>query len=260
MAFSLTRLGFAGLASIFVLASGEGFAQQAAPANPVPAGQPQTQSAAPAQPQGPIRLDLVGTQPQWTKVCGHDQAANKDVCYTTRDFSAQANQAPVLAVAVYDIKGDDTRIIRLLMPVGLMLRPGFRFWVDSGATLDGAFEICFPNGCFAESRVKGPTIDQMKKGTTLDIAVRNQANNEVTFGVPLADFGKTFDGPAVDPKVLEAEQKKFQEELQKRADEERKKLEAQKQGGGSPTGGAAPPTGAPTSTQAPAAPAQPNSK
>ncbi len=258
MAFSLTRLGLAGLAGIFVLAGGESFAQQAAPAGK----SNQTQSAAPAQPQGPIRLDLVGTQPQWTKVCGHDQAADKDVCYTTRDFSAQANQAPVLAVAVYDIKGDDTRIIRLLMPVGLMLRPGFRFWVDNGATLDGAFEICFPNGCFAESRVKGPTIDEMKKGTTLNIAVRNQANNEVTFGVPLADFGKTFDGPAVDPKVLEAEQKKFQEELQKRADEERKKLEAEKQGGGSPTGGAAPPTGAPASNPAPApaAPAQAKGK
>ncbi len=55
-------------------------------------------------------------------------------------------------------------------------------------------------------------------------------------------FRQAFDGPAVDPKVLEAEQKKFQEELQKRADEERKKLEAEKQGDGSPTGGAAPPT------------------
>ncbi len=247
MAFSLTRLGLAGLAGFLVLAGGQGFAQQlkrtaqGAPATQQP---DQTQAAAPAV-QGPIRLDLTGTQAQWTKVCGHDQAANKDVCYTTRDFSAQPNQPPVLAVAIYDIKGDDTRIVRLLMPVGLMLRPGFRFWVDKGATLDGAFEICFPNGCFAESKVKGPTIDQMKKGTTLNVAVRNQANNEVTFGVPLADFGKAFDGPAVDPKVLEEEQKKFQEELQKRADEERKKLEAQKQGGGSPTGGAAPPTAAP---------------
>jgi hypothetical protein len=96
----------------------------------------------------------------------------------------------------------------------------------------------------------------MKKGTTLSIAVRNQANNEVTFGVPLADFGTAFDGPAVDPKVLEDEQKKFQSELQKRAEEERKKLEAEKQGGGSPTGGAAPPTSAP----APAASAAPQSK
>jgi invasion protein IalB len=249
MAFSLTRLGFAGLAGFLVLTGGQAFAQQqGAPA----AGQPnQPQTAAPT-PQGPIRLDLIGTQAQWTKVCGHDQAANKDVCYTTRDFSTQPNQAPVLAVAIYDIKDDDERIVRLLMPVGLMLRPGFRFWVDNGATLDGSFEICFPNGCFAESKVKGPTIDQMKKGTTLNIAVRNQANNEVTFGVPLADFGKAFDGPAVDPKVLQEEQKKFQDELQKRAEEERKKLEAQKQGS-SPTGGASPPA-------APAAPAQASGK
>ena len=74
----------------------------------------------------------------------------------------------MLALAVYDIKGDDTRVIRLLVPVGLMLRPGFRFAIDKGATLEGGFEICFPNGCFAEAKVKGPTIDQLKKGSTFE--------------------------------------------------------------------------------------------
>jgi invasion protein IalB len=241
MAFSLTRLGFAGLAAFLALAGAQAFAQQA---------QPQSQAGAPAAPQGPIKIDLIGTQANWTKVCGHDNAANKDVCYTTRDFSTQPSQAPVLAVAIYDIKGEDTRIVRMLMPVGLMLRPGFRFWIDKGETFDGAFEICFPNGCFAQSQIRGPTVDEMKKGTTLSVAVRNQANNEVTFGVPLEGFGTAFDGPAVDPKVLQAEQQKFQEELQKRADEERKKLEAQKQGGGSATGGAAPPVSAPASAPA----------
>ena len=105
MASPLMRLGLAGLAGFFLLAAA---AQSSA----------QTQQQ---QPQGPVKLDLIGTQAKWTKVCGHDQAANRDVCYTTRDFSAQANQPPVIAVAVYDIRGDDTRIVRLLMPVGLML-------------------------------------------------------------------------------------------------------------------------------------------
>jgi invasion protein IalB len=215
------RLGLAGLAGFFLLAAA---AQSSA----------QTQQQ---QPQGPVKLDLIGTQAKWTKVCGHDQAANRDVCYTTRDFSAQANQPPVIAVAVYDIRGDDTRIVRLLMPVGLMLRPGFRFWIDKGETLDGSFEICFPNGCFAEAKIKGPTVNDMKSGTSLSIAVRNQANNEVTFAVPLAGFGEAFDGPAVDPKVLQAEQQKFQDELKKRAEEEKKRLEASK-GAGAPSGGA----------------------
>jgi invasion protein IalB len=231
MPFSLKRLGAAGLAGIFLLAGVEAFAQAKKPAHPAPA---QPAQKAPAQeqqqqlPQGPIRIELSPTQNDWTKVCGRDQAAGKDICYTTRDFSAQADQPPVLALAIYDVTGDDTRIVRLLLPVGLLLRPGFRFAVDKGATIEGNFEICFPNGCFAEAKVKGATIDQLKKGNTLNVAVKNQVNNEVTFAVPLTGFGKAFDGPAIDPKVLEEQQKKLQEELQKRAEEERKRLEAAK--------------------------------
>ncbi|MGB9186498.1 MAG: invasion associated locus B family protein [Methylovirgula sp.] len=244
MAFSLKRLGFVGLTGLLVLASGHVLTDGQALAEsrkPAKTAQPAPQPApAPAGQPGPIRVDLMPTQSDWTKVCGHDQAANKDICYTTRDFSAQADKPPVLAVAIYEIKGDDTRIVRLLMPVGLMLRPGFRFAVDRGPTFDGAFEICFPNGCFAESRVKSQTVDQMKKGTVLSIAVRNQVNNEVMFGVPLAGFGKAYDGPAVDPKVLAEQQKKLQEQLQKRAEEEKKRLEAARQAGAA-AGGAAPP-------------------
>ncbi|MGH6843097.1 MAG: invasion associated locus B family protein, partial [Methylocella sp.] len=188
----------------------------------------QDQAAPPAAPQGPVKIDLVPTQNDWTKVCGKDSAANKEICYTTRDFSAQAGQAPVLALAIYEIKGEDTRIVRLLVPVGLMLRPGFRFAIDKGEALAGSFEICFPNGCFAEAKVKGATIDQVKKGSILSVAVKNQANNEITFAIPLAGFGRAFDGPPIDPKVLEEQQKKLQEELQKRAEEERKRLEASK--------------------------------
>jgi invasion protein IalB len=252
MAFSLKRLGFVGLAGLLAVASGlaltsdVAFAQKKKPAAPAPAAPAAQPAPAAGQAQGPIKVELIPTQTDWTKVCGHDQNANKDICYTTRDFSAQADKPPVLAVAIYEIKGEDVHIVRLLMPVGLMLRPGFRFAVDKGAAYEGAFEICFPNGCFAESRVKGTTIADMKKGTELTIAVRNQVNAEVNFGVPLTGFGKAFDGPPVDPKVLAEQQKKLQEELQKRAEEERKRQEAARgTGGAAPAGGAAPPAPAP---------------
>jgi invasion protein IalB len=162
---------------------------------------------------------LQATQPNWTKVCGKDQAANKEVCYTTRDFGLEANQQPVLAMAVYDIKGDDNRIVRFLMPVALMLKPGFRFSVDKGQLQEGAFEICFPNGCFAEARVKGPVVDTLKKGSTVNVIVKNQVGNEVTFSLPLGGFGTAFDGPPIDPKVLEEQQRQMQEALQKKAQE-----------------------------------------
>ena len=232
MSVLVKRLGAAALVGALVLASSPGYTQtkKTAPSEPAqsPAQPAPNQAAAPQQ--GPVKLDLVPTQNDWTKVCGRDQQANKDICYTTRDFSAQSGQAPVLALAVYEVKSEDSRIVRLLVPVGLMLRPGFRFDIDNGTTMEGTFEICFPNGCFAEAKVKPATVDQLKKGSVMNVAVKNQANQQVTFAIPLAGFGRAFDGPPIDPKVLEEQQKKLQEELQKRAEEERKRLEAAKSG------------------------------
>jgi invasion protein IalB len=242
MPITSTRMGAAALAAGLALASGfsPALAQGQAPAQQrKPAQQQQQPAPAPAPAPASNRVELKATQPEWTKVCGKDEAANKEICYTTRDFGQAADQPPVLAVAIYDVKGDEQRIVRLLLPVGLMLRPGFRFSVDKGAALEGNYEICFPNGCFAEARVKGATLDSMKKGTILNVNVKNQANNEVVFAVPLDGFGKAFDGPAIDPKVLEEQQRALQAELQKRAEEERRRLEGQI------TPPSAPPAGAP---------------
>ncbi len=217
----------------------------AAPADAPAAAQPtDNATAAPAGAPGAAgaqnnHLALIATQKEWTKVCGKDPTANKQVCYTTRDFSAEAGKPPVLALAVYDVQGDDTRIVRMLMPIGLMLRPGFRFAVDTGSTTDGTYEICFPNGCFAEAKIKGNTLDAMKKGKMISVSVRNRDNAEVVFDTPLEGFGSSFDGAAIDPKVLQEQQQKLQAELQKRAEDERKKLEATAKN--SPTGGAAVP-------------------
>jgi invasion protein IalB len=250
MNLSFTRLGAAALSVGLALAAGPAMAQKKG-AQPAPHSQaaPPAAPGQPAAPQGPTRVELHPAQTDWTKVCGKDQAANKEICYTTRDFGTAADQPPVLALAIYDVKGDDTKIVRLLMPVGLLLRPGFRFAVDKGATLEGSFEICFPNGCFAEAKVKSGTIDQIKKGTTLNVSVKNQMAAEVIFSLPLEGFGKAFDGPAMDPAVVQAQRQALQEAMQKQAEEQRKALE--KAGGATPPAGGAP---APAPAPAPAAP------
>ncbi|MGE5388850.1 MAG: invasion associated locus B family protein [Hyphomicrobiales bacterium] len=224
MSILFPRSAAVALAGVLLLVGASAQAQQAPAAGGAPAQQQ------PAQPSGPIAANLQAVQPEWTKVCGTDPATKKEICYTTRDFGAAAKEGdapqPLLALAVYDPKADDTKIIRLLLPPGLMLKPGFRFSIDKGPVETGAFEICFPNGCFAEAKVKKAVVDGMKKAEKMMVVVKNQANAEVTFYLPMTDFGKAFDGPAVDPKVLEEQQKKLQEELQKKAEEERKKLEA----------------------------------
>lgn len=229
MHFPLTRAGAAAVLACLSLTGlgADAFAQAAkkpAAAAPAPAA---AGAPTPPAPQGPIKVDLQPAQADWTKVCGKDQGNGKEICYTTRDFGTAPDQPPAIAVAIYDVKGDDLRVVRLLMPVGLLLKPGFRFSADKGPQLEGNFEICMPNGCFAEAKVKGPTIDSMKKATALNVAVKNSANIEVDFGIPMAGFGKAFDGAPIDPKVLQAQQEALQKQLEARAQQERQKLENQ---------------------------------
>jgi invasion protein IalB len=223
-----------------VLAQNPKAAQQrpAAPAQApaAPAGQaPATPNAGPAV----VQLKPEPAQPEWTKICGKDPNTNVEICYTTRDFVSDQGQ-PVLAVAVYDVKSQPAqRFMRFLMPLSLLLQPGIRFAVDQGQPVPGKYTLCLPNGCFAEAQVKDDTINAFKKGTTLNVSAQNPVGREITFAVPATGFGKAYDGPPVDPKVLEEQQKKLQEELQKRSDELRKRLESNAGGQG---GAAAPAT------------------
>ncbi|MGL4494884.1 MAG: invasion associated locus B family protein, partial [Beijerinckiaceae bacterium] len=145
-----------GLAASLVLASlATATAQQQRPAQR-PAAQP-AQPAAPAAPpaEPPQIVELKGepTQKDWIKICGKDPSVNAEVCYTTRDFVSDQGQ-PVLALAIYDVKGakpnESARVIRVLLPLMLLLRNGIRAGVDNGKSEPGQFAICMPNGCFAE--------------------------------------------------------------------------------------------------------------
>lgn len=235
MTSPFVRIGAWTLAAGLVLAAGGASAQTKAPAAPAAPAAPGAPAA--AQPTGPVKLDLTPMQAPWTKICGKDQGSGKEVCYTTRDFGQAADQPPTLAIAVYQMASEERRIARFLLPVGLLLKPGFRLVIDKGEPIDGRFAICFPNGCFAEAELNTATLGALKKATTASVIVRNQANIEVTFNLPMKDFGAAFDGPAVDPKVLAQQNEELQKQLQAKAIEERKKLEQQQ---GAPPAPAAP--------------------
>ncbi len=196
-------------------------------------------------------LTLEGTD--WTKVCGKPAPGQKETCFTTRDFTTDPKQPPQVALAIYDIKGEDIRTARVLLPIGLMLRPGVRFSVDKGAASSGVYEFCMPNGCFAETQLSGKVIDQMRKGTVLNVVAKGPAGNEITFALPLASFGKGFDGAAIPTEVLQKRQEEQQAELQKQLQEralaQRQAIEK--------SSTAAPAAGAPAAAPAPAAPAKP---
>jgi hypothetical protein len=92
--------------------------------------------------------------------------------------------------------------------------------------MQSPYVICFANGCMSDYDVTAELLASMKKGQNLVVQAINSNGAPLTLPLPLAEFAKAYDGPPTDPKVFEETQKKLQEELQKRAEDARKKLEA----------------------------------
>lgn len=253
MRFPVMRLSVAALAMSVALA-GAAFAQTKPEKPAAPAAPAQAAPGQPQQPPPPSKIDLVSPEPQWAKFCAKEPANGRDACATMRDFSTSADQPPMVSINVFEVSGEEKRKLRfLILPIGMLLRPGFRVIIDKGEPLDGKYDMCFQNACSAEIEIGPKTLAELKKGQNMAVVMRvpggDVSGREITFNIPLKDFGAAYDGKPTDPKVLEQQRQALQQQLQKKAEEQRKKLEQQQSGVGAP---GAPAPAAP----APAAPAK----
>jgi invasion protein IalB len=257
MRFHVMRSGAAALALSLALGAGAAIAQTQPQSQPPKPGAP----GQPPQPAPPSKIDLVSPEPQWAKFCAKEPNSGRDACATMRDFSTSADQPPMISINVFELSGEERRKLRLLMlPIGMMLKPGFRVIIDKGEPIEGKYDMCFQNACSAEIDINGKTLEALKKGTTMSVVMRvpggDASGHELTFTIPLKDLATAFDGKPTDPKVLEEQRQALQQQLQKKAEEQRKLLEQQQSSAAAPGAAAAAGAAGPGAT-APAAPAAP---
>jgi invasion protein IalB len=224
--------------------------KKAAPKAPAAAPAPTAQAPAPAQQQAPPAQQGQAQAPAqngqaqqdqvqliyapWTKFCLKGQDANaKQVCFTGKDGRIESGQ-PVVAAVIIEPEGEPKKILRVTLPLGMQLVHGTRIIVDNNPPQQSPYVICFANGCMSDYEATPDLLANMKKGQNLVVQAINANGAPLTLPLPLGEFAKAYDGPPTDPKVFEENQKKLQEELQKRADEARKRLEANPPAGGAP--------------------------
>ena len=231
----------AGIAAPEVMAQAQ---QPAQPAQPRPAPRapaprtPAQPAPAPAQTQAPPAQQQAAEQaPQlifspWVKLCNKDQDPNaKRVCVTVKDGRVESGLL-VVSVAIIEMDGEQRKLMRMSLPYGVALQHGTRVIVDQQAPLTSPFVTCLPpvvppGGCIADYEASVDLINRMKKGQLLTVQAIHMNGQPMSPQLALADFAKAYDGPPTDPKVFEEQQKKLQDELQKRAEEARKRLESQ---------------------------------
>jgi invasion protein IalB len=196
---------------------------QAATKKP-PARKPAAQQHEQApQPQEQARL----IYSPWTKFClkGKEPKA-KEVCFTGKDARIESGM-PVVSAVLIEPQGSPAKILRVTLPLGMQLIHGTRVIIDQNTPMTAPYVICFTNGCMADYQADAAMIEKMKKGHGLVVQAINANGQPISVVLPLNDFAKAYDGPPTDPKVFAEQQQKLQQELQKRAEEARKRLEAE---------------------------------
>ena len=162
----------------------------------------------------------------WTKFClkGQDPNNQKQVCFTGKDARIESGM-PVVAAVLIEPEGEPKKILRVTLPLGMQLVRGTRVIIDQNQPVAAPYVICFPNGCIADYEANVDMIAEMKTGQGLVVQAINAAGQPISLVLPVNDFAKAYEGPPTDPKVVEAQQQKLLDELQKRAEDARKKLE-----------------------------------
>jgi invasion protein IalB len=188
--------------------------------------------AAPSASQKPAEQAQQQEQPAlifspWTKFCmkGQEPGA-KQVCITAKDGRLESG-FPMVGAALIEPEGEPKKVLRVTLPIGVSLIPGTRVVVDNGQPITAPYVICFTNGCMADYEASTELVANLKKGQGLAVQGFNAGGQPINLVVPLSEFAKAYDGPPTDPKEMEERQSKLQAELQRRAEEARKRLEAQ---------------------------------
>src|SRR5882724_4565116 len=200
--------------------------KQAPAKQPAPAAQQPAAPAAPADQQAaaPTEQPPVVYSP-WTKFCGKDNNPQaKEVCLTVKEARLETGQF-LAGAALIEQAGEEKKLFRITLPLGIQIPQGTRLLLDKEEPQTGRYVVCLPNGCMADFDVNKEFVAKLKKGQQIVLQGINLPGQAASYMVPLTDFAKANDGPATDPKQFEADQKKLQEELQKKAEEARKRLQ-----------------------------------
>ena len=202
------------------------FAQQPSTNPPVPPAQAapgpnagQAQQAAPGEvvQNGQRQIQLIFTP--WTRYCAKglteksSEISTKEVCFTASDGHLTSGQKLVVALLI-EPEGDDTKLLRVTLPLGVALVPGARIVIDETEAMTAPFVVCLPkNGCMADYKADADLIAKLKKGQSLAIQAFDKGR-PISFTLPLPGFAKAYDGPASDPTGLNGLPESLPSELQ----------------------------------------------
>jgi invasion protein IalB len=171
-----------------------------APSAPAPStgAAPKTGQNAQQAPQGPGTPAQPGNVKEnhgaWSIICDKPAGASTEQCAMMQNVIAEDRPEVGLSVVVLKTADRKARILRILAPLGVLLKDGMELYVDSNNIGRAYFTRCFSEGCYVEVEIDDELMRILRAGKNAVFALRESADQDrVGIPIELNGFGPGYD-------------------------------------------------------------------
>ena len=129
----------------------------------------------------------------WSIVCDTPAGATNEQCVLMQNVISASHPEISLSIVVLRTADGKADILRVLTPLGVLLPQRLGLYVDKKDMGSVQYTRCFADGCYAESILDGPLLDQMRNGAQAIFTIFEQRDQGTGVEVDLKGFGEGFD-------------------------------------------------------------------
>jgi len=168
----------------------------AAPPTPPPLNEP-----TPDVPEASVALATPGaneppvrsTHGDWQIRCDTPAGAQTEQCVLMQFVTAEDRDNVGLTVIVLKTADRQSRIMRILAPLGVLLPSGLGLKIDNTDLGRTGFVRCLPNGCVAEVILEDQLLQQLRAGQSATFIIFQTPEEGIGIPISLNGFGGGFD-------------------------------------------------------------------
>jgi invasion protein IalB len=130
---------------------------------------------------------------EWQIRCDTPPGAQAEQCVLLQ--SVQAEDRPNVGLTVIVLKTADkqSRLLRVLAPLGVLLPSGLGLKIDNVDVGRAGFVRCVPNGCVAEVVMDDKLVGQLRQGQNATFIIFQTPEEGIGIPLSLKGFGEGYD-------------------------------------------------------------------
>jgi invasion protein IalB len=134
------------------------------------------------------------THGAWQVSCRTPPGAKEEKCALVQSVTAEDRPNVGLTVVFYKAVGEDKKLLRVVVPLGVLLPTGLGLKIDNQDVGNAPFLKCGKRGCIAEVVLQDEVIQKMKNGTNAMFIIFDTPDAGIGIPISLQGFGAALSG------------------------------------------------------------------